>query len=58
MGPIETVAVYSGIIIYSLFKFVVIYHSIKNNAGNFLILMAIIPLTDFYYYFKYVKKTS
>lgn len=56
MGPIETVVVYSALIIYSLFKFVVIFHSVKNNAGNFLRLLAIIPLTDFYYYFKYVKQ--
>ena len=55
MGPIETVIFFTAVILYLLFKFVVIYHAAKNQTGYFWLLIAILPITDFYYYYKYVK---
>jgi len=56
MGPIEIVIYYSFGFLYLLFKFVVFYHSIKNHMGIYWTLAVILPLVDFYYYFKYVQE--
>jgi hypothetical protein len=55
MGPVETVITYTSAILYLLFKFVVIYHAAKNQKGYFWVLVVILPIVDFYYYYKYVK---
>jgi len=55
MGPIEIVIYYSFGFLYVLFKFVVFYHSIKNHMGIYWTLAVILPVVDFYYYFKYVQ---
>lgn len=55
MGPIEIVIAYSLAILYLFFKFVVLYHAAKNQKGSFWVLAVILPIVDFYYYYKYVK---
>ena len=55
MGPVESDAVYTAILLYAFFKFVVIFHAAKNQPGYFWLLLTILPVTDFYYYFKFIK---
>jgi hypothetical protein len=56
MGDAAGVVVfYTLIILYAFFKFIVMYHVIKNNKGYFWMLAVLIPGLDFYYYFKYIK---
>lgn len=51
----QVVIIYSIVILYLFFKFIVMYHAIKNNKGILWIILVLIPGVDFYYYFTHVK---
>jgi len=56
MGPAaETVILYTAIILYLFLKFVVIYHALKFEKSTMWAILVLLPLADFYYYFKYAK---
>lgn len=46
---------YTVVILYLFFKFIVMFHVIKNNKGYLWMLGVLIPGIDFYYYFRFVK---
>lgn len=46
---------YTFVILYLFFKFIVMFHAVKNKKGYLWMLAVLIPAVDFYYYFKYVK---
>jgi len=46
---------YTFIILYLFFKFIVMFHVVKNKKGYLWMLAVLIPGVDFYYYFKYAK---
>lgn len=50
-----TVIYYTFIFLYLFFKFIVMFHAVKNKKGYMWMLAVLIPGVDFYYYFKYVK---
>jgi hypothetical protein len=51
----QVVILYTIIILYLFFKFIVMFHAIKNKKGYFWMIAVLIPGVDLYYYFKHVK---